>query len=186
MAQYFSPLKLHNPLFHCPIRGHRVLLRVLRCQEAALSGKRLELGTSQHQETWWPGVCCPQGPPALDPIRDSGPSQNVADNRALKRVNLRALCQAGWTPPQSSKETEGSSASRDGKASHVREAGDNRVGTTFFFLFFNILPMLPYSIVDLQCCDCCQGTATWFRQDVSMECICPFSDSFAIELIAEG
>ena len=83
----------------------------------------------QHQETWWLGVYCPQGPPALGPTWDSGPSQNTADNRSLKRVNRRAPCQAGRPPPQSSSGTEGCSASRDGIASHVREAGDKRVST---------------------------------------------------------
>ena len=52
-------------------------------------------------------------------------------------------------------------------------------------LFFNILLMLPCSIVDLKY-DCCQCTAACFRQDISMECICCFLNSFAMKIIAEG
>ena len=88
---------------------------------------------------------------------DSGPSQNVADSGPLKMVQQRALCQAVSTPPQSGNGTPACSASRDGIASQVREV-DKRAGTPF--LFFNLLPTLLCRIVDLQCCDCCQCTAT--------------------------
>ena len=129
MAQYFSRLKLHSPPFTLSHPGPQQpaeAAEVPRRQHSQEGGLSWE---PQHQETWWLGVYCPEGPPALGPTRDSGPSQNTADNRSLKRVNRRAPCQAGWTPPQSSSGTEGCSASRDRIASHIREAGDKTVGT---------------------------------------------------------
>ena len=111
----------------------------------------------QHQETWCLGVCCPQSPWALDLIQDSGPSQNTADNRSLKNVNWRAPCQAVWTPPQSSSGTQACSASRDGIASHVRKAGDNRVGITFLsfsstscWCFLAVLSICNMIVVSVQ------------------------------------
>ena len=48
------------------------------------------------------------------------------------------------------------------------------------------MPVLCWSIVDWQFCACIQGTTTWLTNDIYIELICSFLDSFPIEFIAEG
>ena len=48
------------------------------------------------------------------------------------------------------------------------------------------MPVLSWSIVNLQFCACLQGTATWFSYDIYRQLICSFLDSVAIEVMAEG
>ena len=92
------------------------------------------------------------------------------------------------TPPQSKHETQACSGSRDRIAAQISEVSGNKLGTDFFFsfCFFNLMLKLCQSIFDLQFCACHYCTATWFSYDIYIQCICSFSDCFAIEIIAEA
>ena len=136
-----------------PFQIHCTLMSVLRSQEAALSSKRLELGTPAPVEVEARESCL-QIPPGFDVTWDSGCSQNIADSGPLKRVNERhctRLCQ----PHPSAAVLGTCSASRHGIESEVRNFSYNKVGTAY--LSFSLTSC---SIVEIQCSGCCLSTAT--------------------------
>ena len=100
---------------------------------------------AQHQGTWRLSSICSQVPGGLDPAGESGPCQNKAESKRLKRVQCWAPCQALSNPPQSSSETSAWLGFRDGVAVPVRESRGNKIGTGF--LSFSLIPCLCYVAV---------------------------------------
>ena len=48
------------------------------------------------------------------------------------------------------------------------------------------MPVVCCSVVGVQCCTCCQYPATWLSCDMYVKHMYSFSDSSAVEVIAEG
>ena len=138
-------------------------------------------------DTW----CLYPGPPgqrtrpaSLGLTRDSGPRQVQPDSTSLRGFSVKATVPGCLDPIPSSSGTQAYSGSRDVIASHVREVGGTKLGIIFVpFLFFNLLPVRCWNIVDLQFCACTLCTMDWFTYSTYR--IFVLFDSFATEVIEQ-
>ena len=131
VSHYFFPLKFH-PVFP-PESSNPGALLLLRSWEAALLGRRLQLGTPApvNLDSWWlyPG---PEGqPPSLGGTRDSGSSQGKPDSAGLTGVSMKGTSWPVSTPPQSSPGTWVYSGSRNEISAHVKEVAGYKLVIPF-------------------------------------------------------